>query len=112
MKRGAVDFLQKPVAADELFGAVSAALARSAEARRGMQELSELRARAAALSERQREVWLRVASGQLNKQIAHDLGVVERTVKLHRARAMEKLGARSTADLARMAALLGLAHLD
>ena len=108
MKRGAVDFLQKPVVADELLAAVSAALARDEEGRRQGADLAQLRALAGTLSDRQREVWLRVVSGQLNKQIAYDLGVVERTVKLHRARAMAKLGARSTADLARIAERLGL----
>ncbi len=108
MKRGALDFLQKPVAADELFAAVSAALARDEAGRRQGADLAQLRALAATLSDRQRDVWLRVVSGQLNKQIAYDLGVVERTVKLHRARAMAKLGARSTADLARIAERLGL----
>jgi FixJ family two-component response regulator len=110
MKRGAVDFLQKPVAADELFAAVSAALARDAAARRQLEELAELRARAATLSKRQREVWLRVVRGQLNKQIAHDLGIVERMVKAHRARAMAKLRAHSTAELALIAERLGLSR--
>jgi FixJ family two-component response regulator len=108
MKRGAADFLQKPVAADELLAVVSSVLARAAAARRQDAELADLRALAAALSERQREVWLRVARGELNKQIAHDLGLVERTVKLHRAKAMAKLRARSTADLVRIAERLGL----
>ena len=108
MKRGASDFLQKPVAADELLAAVSAALARDEAGRRQGADLAQLRALAGTLSDRQRDVWLRVVSGQLNKQIAYDLGVVERTVKLHRARAMAKLGARSTADLARIAERLGL----
>jgi len=108
MKRGAVDFLQKPVAADELLAAVASALARDAAARRHLGDLAELRALAATLSDRQREVWLRVARGQLNKQIAYDLGLVERTVKLHRAKAMRKLRARSTADLVRIAERLGL----
>ena len=89
MKRGAADFLQKPVAADELLAAVSSALLRDAETRRHLVELAELRALADTLSDRQREVWLRVVRGDLNKQIAHDLGIVERTVKLHRAKAME-----------------------
>ena len=109
MKRGAADFLQKPVAADELLAAVSSALLRDAETRRHLVELAELRALADTLSDRQREVWLRVVRGDLNKQIAHDLGIVERTVKLHRAKAMEKLHARSTADLVRVAERLGLA---
>ncbi len=111
MKRGAVDFLQKPVIADQLFAAVSAALARDDARRQQVQvesDLAALRERVAALSDRQREVWLRVVRGELNKQIAIDLGIVDRTVKLHRAKAMEKLGARSAADLVRIAERLGL----
>jgi FixJ family two-component response regulator len=108
MKKGAVDFLQKPVAADELLAAVAGALVRDESARQQQGEIGELRARAATLSERQREVWLRVVRGELNKQIAYDLGVVERTVKLHRAKAMAKLRARSMADLVRIAERLGL----
>ena len=108
MKRGAVDFLEKPVAADALFGAIATALARDAVARRSRDELARLRARAAKLTQREREVWLRVVRGQLNKQIAFDLGIVERTVKLHRAAAMTKLGAASLADLVLAAEKLGL----
>lgn len=108
MKRGAMDFLQKPVVADALLSAVAAALAREAAERRQREELADLRARVGPLTERERDVWLRVARGQLNKQIAYDLGIVERTVKLHRASAMEKLRAQSTADLVRMAERLGL----
>jgi FixJ family two-component response regulator len=108
MKGGAVDFLQKPVAADELFTAVASALLREESARRQLGGIGDLQARAAMLSERQREVWLRVVRGELNKQIAYDLGIVERTVKLHRAKAMVKLHARSTADLVRIAERLGL----
>ncbi len=113
MKHGAVDFLQKPVIADELFAAVSAALVKDEVRLRHAREdadLAALRARVDTLTDRQREVWLRVIRGELNKQIAIDLGIVDRTVKLHRAKAMEKLGARSTADLVRIAERLGLAH--
>ena len=109
MKGGATDFLQKPVVADDLFAAVAAALAKDSAARRQREELAELRERAERLTDREREVWLRVARGELNKQIAYDLGIVERTVKLHRASAMLKLRARSTADLVRIAERLGLA---
>lgn len=108
MKHGAVDFLQKPVVADELFAAVADALGRDAARRRQTSELEGLRARVAALTDRQREVWLRVVGGQLNKQIAIDLGIGDRTVKLHRAKVMAKLHARSTADLVRIAERLGL----
>lgn len=109
MKRGAWDFLQKPVRADTLFAAIDSAVAREAAVRRDRSELDELRARAETLSERERDVWLRAVRGQLNKQIACDLGIVERTVKLHRASAMQKLGAQATADLVRLAHRLGLA---
>jgi FixJ family two-component response regulator len=108
MKHGAWDFLQKPVRADTLFAAIESALARGAIVRRERDEVAELRALADALSEREREVWLRVVRGQLNKQIAYDLGIVERTVKLHRASAMQKLRAASTADFIRIAHRLGL----
>jgi len=108
MKRGAVDFLQKPAPADELLAAVSQALESDVGARAHHAELDRLRALVDTLSERQRDVWLRVARGQLNKQIAQELGIVERTVKLHRARAMEKLEAGSTADLVRIAERLAL----
>jgi FixJ family two-component response regulator len=95
--------------ADTLFAAVESALAREAAAREERAELARLRGLAGTLSEREREVWLRVVRGQLNKQIAFDLGIVERTVKLHRAGAMQKLRAASTADLVRIAHRLGLA---
>jgi FixJ family two-component response regulator len=108
LKHGAEDFLQKPVAADDLLAAVSAALARDLVRRRARDDVAELRARAATLTERQRDVWLRVVRGELNKQIAAELGIVERTVKIHRAKAMEKLGAGSSAELARIAERLGL----
>ena len=112
MKHGAVDFLQKPVIADQLFAAVAAALVKDEARLRHAREdadLAALRARVDTLTDRQREVWRRVIRGELNKQIAIDLGIVDRTVKLHRAKAMEKLGARSTADLVRIAERLGLA---
>ena len=99
MKQGAVDFLEKPVAADILFDAIAAAVARDVVARRAREDAADLTTRVASLSQREREVWLRVVRGQLNKQIAYDLGIVERTVKLHRAAAMTKLGAASLAEM-------------
>lgn len=108
MKKGAVDFLQKPVSDDELLSAVETALERDRSARRQREELDELRARCATLTDREREVWLEVVRGRLNKQVAGDLGIVERTVKAHRARVMEKLRADSTAELVRIAERLGL----
>jgi FixJ family two-component response regulator len=108
MKQGAVDFLEKPVPADTLFTAIAAAIARDAAARQAREDLADLTARVASLSQREREVWLRIVRGQLNKQVAYDLGIVERTVKLHRASAMTKLGAASLADLVLAAERLGL----
>jgi FixJ family two-component response regulator len=103
MKAGAVDFLEKPVSADALFAAVSAAFNRDAGVRRQHQERAEAQALVDTLSDREREIWLRVVKGQLNKQIAYDLGVVERTVKIYRRSAMQKLRASSVADLVRIA---------
>jgi FixJ family two-component response regulator len=107
MKHGAVDFLEKPVGADKLLSAVADAVATDEVSRRRRDELSALDALATTLSPREREVWLRVVAGQLNKQIAFDLGIVERTVKLHRHAAMRKLRAESVADLVRIAERLG-----
>jgi FixJ family two-component response regulator len=103
MKHGAVDFLEKPVGADKLLSAIADAVATDEVSRRQRDELRALTALAAALSPREKEVWLRVVAGQLNKQIAFDLGIVERTVKLHRHAAMKKLRADSVADLVRIA---------
>jgi FixJ family two-component response regulator len=108
MKHGAVDFLEKPVAPDVLLAAIDAAVAGAVQLRRQHEDEATLRSLVGRLSGRERDVWLRVARGQLNKQIAHDLAIVERTVKLHRASAMTKLGAKSTAELARIAERLGL----
>jgi FixJ family two-component response regulator len=112
MKQGAVDFLEKPVDDDTLLAAVGAALERDSVARRERADLDELRARVERLTEREREVWLEVVRGRLNKQIAGDLGIVERTVKAHRAKVMEKLRADSAAELVRMASRLGLGPTD
>jgi FixJ family two-component response regulator len=108
MKQGAVDFLEKPVDDEALLAAVATALARDAESRRKHDELEELRARVDTLTEREREVWLEVVRGRLNKQIAGDLGIVERTVKAHRARVMEKMRVGSAAELVVIAERLGL----
>jgi FixJ family two-component response regulator len=108
MKLGALDFLEKPLTASVLLSAVATAVALDDRARQHRDELSALRALVATLSAREREVWLRVVAGQLNKQVAFDLDIVERTVKLHRHRAMKKLRANSLADLVRIAERLGL----
>ena len=103
MKRGAVDFLTKPVSGDELLDAVRRAIALDQTARRRRSERAQLRARYDALTPREREVFTFVARGLLNKQVAAALGTSERTIKAHRANVMRKMGAESVADLARAA---------
>ena len=108
MKAGAVDFLEKPVSASVLLEAVARALVQDVEARTLRERKRELLSRYETLTPREREVLPRVVTGQLNKQIAFDFGTTEHTVKVHRRRIMEKLGADSVADLVRMAADLGI----
>ena len=108
IKAGAVDFLTKPVNDDALVRAVRAALQRAAERRDLILELTLLHERYSRLTPREREVMAHVVSGQLNKQIAGDLGTGEQTVKVHRARVMEKMGVESLADLVRAAERLDL----
>jgi FixJ family two-component response regulator len=108
MKGGAVDFLTKPVEDDVLLEAVRAALERDAEARASRSELDEIRERLSTLTPREREVLQQVVCGRLNKQIAHQLGTVEKTIKVHRARVMKKMQAGSLAELVRMAERLGI----
>jgi FixJ family two-component response regulator len=108
MQAGAVDFLTKPVKRETLFAALRRALERDAQDRSTREEANRLRDRFAALTPREREVVDAIAGGKLNKQVGHDLGMAERTVKLHRARAMEKLGVGSAAELGRLAERLRL----
>ena len=108
MKAGAIDFLTKPVKDQDLFDAVSRAEAVDAESRRLHLELELMQAKVRTLTPREREVLAHVVAGRLNKQIAGDLGTVEKTIKVHRSRMMEKLGIRTVADLVRMAEKLNL----
>ena len=108
IKAGAVDFLSKPVGSEVLLAAVRSAAEQFASRERTSGDLTELRARHAALSEREREVLASLAEGKLNKQVAADLGIVEQTVKFHRARIMARMRANSAAELMLMAAKLGL----
>ena len=107
MKGGAVDFLAKPFDEHELLEAVEKATTHGARARSDREQRQELAERYATLSARERQVFSRVAAGLLNKQIAAELGVSEKTVKVHRAHAVAKLQARSLADLVRIAERLG-----
>jgi FixJ family two-component response regulator len=109
MKSGAVDFLTKPVDAPALLGAVARAIARDAENRAVRTRQNELRRRYTRLTPREREVFAHLISGQLNKQVGFDLGISERTTKVHRHQVLEKMQADSIADLVRMAADLGIA---
>jgi FixJ family two-component response regulator len=99
MKLGAVDFLEKPVRAEKLVGAIRAALERDARARAEERELREIEARIARLSRREREVMGHVVAGRLNKQIAADLRISLKTVKAHRAKVMAKMDVRSVPAL-------------
>lgn len=103
MKRGAVDFLQKPFDERELLAAIRHACDRAKRAHRKQVETSAVRLRFNSLTPREREVFALVVAGMLNKQIAGQLGITEKTVKAHRARVMEKMRADSLADLVRAA---------
>jgi FixJ family two-component response regulator len=108
MKGGAVDFLPKPFRDQDMIDAVLAAVERDKEQRTADQGLSQLQQRFATLSTRQRQVMLLVTAGKMNKQVAGDLGISEITAKIHRSLAMRKMGARTLADLVRMAEALKL----
>lgn len=108
MKAGAADFLEKPVDEQELVDAVHRALERDRLARSEEAGLSDMRGRLASLTPREREVMAHVVAGRLNKQIAADLGIAEKTIKVHRARVMGKMKVSSLAELVRAAEKLDL----
>ena len=108
MKGGAIEFLTKPFRDQDLLDAVEAGLARDRAQRESDRALSALRERFEALSSREREVMVQVTAGRLNKQIAHDIGISESTVKVHRTHLMRKMKARSLPELSRMADVLKL----
>lgn len=102
MKGGALDVLQKPVDAQILLQAVAEAVERHRQDKHRRDEENEICGRLAALSSREREVMHQVVVGRLNKQIAADLGIAEKTVKVHRGRVMAKMRVRSVAELVRL----------
>ena len=108
MKKGALDFLTKPVDEDVLLASIHQALAQSELRCSERDEIDVVQARIRTLTEREREVMRHVIAGELNKQIGDRLGVVEKTVKVHRARVMGKMGVSSVAELVRLCSLAGV----
>ena len=112
IKGGALDFLTKPVHDKDLLKAVEAALEKDRIERQSRAELDDIQERLATLTPREREVLIHVVSGQLNKQIAYDLGTVEKTIKVHRARVMEKMKVGSVAELVRLTERAGINEIS
>jgi RNA polymerase sigma factor (sigma-70 family) len=106
MKGGAIEFLTKPFRDQELLDAVEAGLARDRARRESDEARDALRERFETLSSREREVMIQVTAGRLNKQIAHNIGIAESTVKVHRTHLMRKMKAHSLPELSRMADIL------
>ena len=112
MKAGAVEFLTKPIREQDLLDAVRIALDRDRERRERRKRAYDLRTRFGTLSTRERQVMTLVTAGLMNKQVASEIGVSEVTVKVHRHNLMQKLEAKSLAELVKMADTLGLSHKD
>jgi FixJ family two-component response regulator len=108
MKSGAVDFLPKPFDDTQLLEAVARAIARTATEQKALAQLKNIQERHATLTAREREVMALIVTGKLNKQVADELGTVEKTIKVHRARVFEKMQVRSLAELVPLAEKLGL----
>ena len=108
MKGGAIEFLTKPFRDQDLLDAIQLGLSRDRARRENEKDLAALRERFASLSSREREIVVQVGRGRLSKQIAHEIGIAEATVKVHRSRAMHKMKARSLPELGRMADKLKL----
>ena len=102
MQQGAYDYLLKPFSDDVLIDCVQKALSRDRETRRSISEIADIRERRARLTEREREVLGYLIHGTPNKAIAHELGIAQRTIELHRSNVLNKMGARSIAQLVRM----------
>jgi len=103
MKRGAVDFLPKPFRDQDMLDAVMVAIERDRQRRTADDNASQVRQRFGTLTPREQQVMMLVTTGKMNKQVAGELGVSEITAKIHRGAAMRKMGARTLADLVRMA---------
>ena len=112
MKAGAIDFLTKPVGEIVLLDAIARAVEVDGRTRQAHAELAALQTKLSTLTPREREVLSHVVAGKLNKQIAGDLGTVEKTIKVHRGRVMQKLGVRAVADLVRLAEKAGISIAD
>jgi FixJ family two-component response regulator len=108
IKAGAQDFLTKPVSSDQLLGAIERALAKHETARAQRSRLDAMRAQIAAFTPRERQVFELIVRGKINKQIAHELGTTERTIKAHRQQVMEKAKVQSLAELVSIAEKLGV----
>jgi FixJ family two-component response regulator len=108
MKQGAVDFLTKPVSDDQLLDAVRNAIQRCEVLSRTREDVEDIRRRVATLTPRERQVLAHLLSGKLNKQIAADLGTAEQTIKIHRARVMQKMQVRTLVALVRLAEHAGV----
>ena len=108
MKNGAVDLLTKPVDENDLLAAVQRAIGKDVQSRDEAARVAEIQERGKTLTPRETEVFALVATGMLNKQIAADLRVCEKTVKVHRARVIEKMRAGSVAELVRLADQVGV----
>jgi FixJ family two-component response regulator len=109
MKHGAIDFLTKPVNADDLLKAIRVAMERDQASRQTRAELDDIRQRESTLTPRELEVMQCMVSGASNKRIARFLSIAEKTVKVHRARVMEKMAVRSMAELVRLCSAAGIA---
>ena len=112
MKAGAVEFLPKPFRDQDMLDAVQAGLEQNRDRRRRSSDTSKLKASFDSLTAREQEIMGLVTAGLMNKQIAGEVGISEVTVKLHRGNVMRKMGAKSLADLVRMADALGLRRGD
>jgi FixJ family two-component response regulator len=110
MRAGAVDFLTKPFRDQDMLDAVANAIQRDQQRREREDAVADVRAHFQALTSREREIMALVASGLMSKQIAAQINLSEITVKVHRSHIMRKMGARSLADLVRMAEILGVDH--